>query len=71
MRYPHQCVGWLYDVLNSLEWRISPLDVLETERDYPGLMGDLAIESWQRKIIREQLEGTGKKESAEIDGQEE
>ena len=56
----HVLIGWLYDTANALDWRVPILDILETERRYPGLMDDLGIESWQRKIIKEQLEGTGK-----------
>jgi hypothetical protein len=33
------------------------LDVLHTEREYPGLMNDLAIEAWQRRIVKEQMKG--------------
>ena len=51
-----ELIGWLYDVLNSLEWRISPLDVLDTEKRYPGLMDDLSVESWQRRIVKEQVD---------------
>lgn len=58
----HSLIGWLYDVANSLDWRVSLLDILETEKRYPGLMDDLSIEAWQRKLIKDQLEGTGKKE---------
>lgn len=56
-------IGWLYDVADSLDWRISILDILETERRWPGLMDDLSVEAWQRKIIKEQVEGTGKDSS--------
>lgn len=53
-------IGWLYDVASSLEWRVSILDILETERRYPGLMSDLGIEAWQRKIVKDQIVGTRK-----------
>lgn len=56
MRYPHEFVGWLYDVEHSLDWQVSILDVIETERRYPGLMDDLGIEAWQRKLIKDQME---------------
>ena len=42
--------------MKSLEWRVSVLDVLETEKRYPGLMSDLSIEAWQRKIVKDQIE---------------
>ncbi len=58
----HALVGWLYDVANSLDWRVSVLDILETEKRYPGLMDDLSVESWQRKIIKDQMEASGKPE---------
>lgn len=56
----HDLIGWLYDVANSLDWRVSVLDILETERKFPGLMDDLSTEAWQRKIVKEQIEGMGK-----------
>ena len=56
----HELIGWLYDVSNSLDWRVSVLDILETEKRYPGLMDDLSVEAWQRKIIKEQMEASGK-----------
>jgi hypothetical protein len=66
MTYDHESVGWLYDVLNGLDWRVSVLDVLETDRRYPGLMSDLSVEGWQRKIVKEQM--TGGKKDDDIDG---
>lgn len=60
----HALIGWLYDVMNSLDWRVSVLDVLETEKRYPGLMDDLSTEAWQRKLIKDQLEATGKPKEA-------
>lgn len=51
-------MGWLFDVLNSIEWKVSPLDILETEARYPGLMDDLTIEAWQRKLVRDQIKGS-------------
>lgn len=58
MKYPQSLVGWLYDIEDSLEWKVSPLDVLLTEKHYPGLIGDLSVESWQRKLIRDQIKGS-------------
>jgi hypothetical protein len=55
MKYPQSLVGWLFDVLNSLDWKLSPLDILGTEERYPGLIDDLSTESWQRKIIHDQI----------------
>lgn len=60
----HDLIGWLYDVSNSLDWRVSVLDILETEKRYPGLMDDLSTEAWQRKLIKDQLEATGKPKEA-------
>lgn len=68
MRTPNPLVGWLYDVANSLDWQVSLLDIIETERRYPGLMDDLSIEAWQRRIIKEQM-GNSRKET--VDGIEE
>jgi hypothetical protein len=59
MKYPDELVGWLYDVASSLDWRVSILHILEAEKFWPGLMDDLATEAWQRKIVKDQLEGTG------------
>ncbi len=56
MKYPVQSIGWLYDILENLEWRITPLEILDTETQYPGLMGDLSIEAWQRRLVKKQLE---------------
>lgn len=67
MKYPDVMVGWLFDVANSLDWRVSILDIIETERRYPGLIDDLGTEAWQRKIIRDQIEGMGRKDN-EVDG---
>ena len=69
MFYPHEVVGWLYDVLNGLDWRVSPLDILAVEARYPNLMSDLSVEAWQRKIVREQIEAIGKGD--DIDGMRE
>lgn len=62
MRYGDSDVGWLFDTLEGLAWRVSPLDVIETERRYPGLMTDLGIEGWQRRLVKDQLSG-GKKDA--------
>ncbi len=55
MKYPNHLVGWLFDIMHSLDWQISIIDVLETERRYPGLIDDLSIEAWQRKIVHDQI----------------
>lgn len=49
-------IGWLLDVLEGLDWRLTPLEVLHTEQAYPGLIFDLSIEAWQRKLVRQQIE---------------
>ena len=67
MRYGDADVGWLFDTLTGLDWRVSPLDVIETERRYPGLMTDLGIEGWQRRLVKDQLSG-GKKDAELTDG---
>lgn len=66
--YDEATVGWLFDTMDGLGWKPSVLDVLETERRYPGLMTDLGIEGWQRKLIKDQLSGEGKTSDAELDG---
>jgi len=62
-------VGWLYEVANGLSWQVSLWDILRVEREYPGLMDDVAKENWQRGLIREQMEGDGTlpKQSARAD----
>lgn len=56
----HELIGWLYDKETMLDWRISPLEILRTEREFPGLIDDLSIEAWQRKIVKDQIDGDGK-----------
>lgn len=58
LTYPQHLVGWLYDVLESLDWKPSVLDVLKAEDEFPGLYSDLSTESWQRKLIRDQIKGS-------------
>lgn len=55
-----EIIGWLYDIMSSLEWRVSVLDVLQTENQYPHLMHDLSTEAWQRRIVKEQMEDDAK-----------
>lgn len=57
MQYPQSDIGWLYDILDSLDWKPSALDILRTEALYPGLYDDLSTESWQRKLIHDQVKG--------------
>lgn len=59
--------GWLYDILVSVGWEISPLDIMETERHYPGLMDKLAIESWVTRLLREQMERPSKETAVDGD----
>lgn len=47
-------------MLDALEWKMKPLEIIETERCYPGLIDDIATELWQRRLIKEQLEGEAK-----------
>lgn len=56
MHYPSDLVGWLVDLLESVEYRWSPIQILETEAIYPGLMADIGTELWQRRIIAQQVE---------------
>lgn len=53
--YPSDLVGWVVDVLESVEYKWSPAQILDTERQYPGLINDLSTEIWQRKIIAGQM----------------
>lgn len=71
--YPHEMVGWLYEVAHGLGWQVSIWDILRTEKEYPGLMDDLAVEYWQRELIKEQLGNASKSAQADnaVDGQSE
>lgn len=71
MKHPHEHIGWLYEIASGLGWQVSLWDILRVEKEYPGLMDDIAVEHWQRDIIAKQMEGTGQRKRAdnEIDGQ--
>lgn len=43
------------NTLVAVDWQVSPREVLATETIYPGLMDDLNVILWQRKLIEEQL----------------
>jgi hypothetical protein len=58
MRYPPYLVGWLVDMLESVDWQLSVMDILTTEQNFPGLMDDMSLEIWQRRLIEKQLEGS-------------
>jgi hypothetical protein len=57
MFYPSQLVGQLVDILVSVDFRYTPLEVIETELQFPGLWHDIDLELWQRNLIKEQLKG--------------
>ena len=57
MNYPDYMVGWLYDILEAFGWQYTPLQILETEDRYPDLFYAFSLEGWQRRLIKEQLEG--------------
>lgn len=43
MKYaPHQ-IQWLYYILEAVKFQWNPIEILETEREYPGLLDDLAL----------------------------
>jgi hypothetical protein len=52
-------VGWLADILEGTEWHLSIREVLATELEYPGLLDDLNIELWQRRLVKEQMKSEG------------
>lgn len=56
MKFPQDWIGWLFEKVNMLDWQISILDIINTEKEYPGLIDDLSTEAWQRKLVREQME---------------
>lgn len=57
MIYPSELVGQLVDILVSVDFRYTPLEIIETELQYPGLWRDIDLELWQRELIKEQLKG--------------
>jgi len=57
MQYPENVVGWLTDICSATEWKLSPLEVLRTETEYPGLIDDMMTELWQRQLVKEQTNG--------------
>lgn len=60
MQYPDHVVGWLYDLLEGIDWKWSIAQILETEREFPGLVDDLALEGWQRRLIKQQMDNENK-----------
>ena len=40
-----------------LDWRYTPLQILENERALPHMMEDLAIMNWQKRLIKEEQMG--------------
>lgn len=56
MNYPSELVGWLYDRCAGFDWRYTPLQLLDIERQLPGLVDDLFIEGWQRKLVKAQVD---------------
>lgn len=58
MSYLQTSVGWLVDKLMLFDYRQSVIDILETERQYPGLLDDIATEIWQRALILKQVKGS-------------
>jgi len=59
MLYPSELVGQLVDILQSVDFRYTPLEVIETELQFPGLWRDIDTELWQRELIKESLKGQG------------
>lgn len=57
MVYPSEFIGQLVDILVSVDFRYTPLEILETESRFPGLWLDIDTELWQRNLIKEQLDG--------------
>ena len=43
-----------------MDFRWSPLEIIETEIAYPGLIQDVGIEIWQRKLVTQQIENEKK-----------
>lgn len=65
MTWPKREREWLFGILESLEWRWTPVQIFETERAYPGLLDDLAVMAWQKRLIKEeQMDDEKKDETA-------
>lgn len=47
--YPAPLLKWLYGILQSVDYHWTPLEILECERRYPGLLDALAVFHWQVK----------------------
>ena len=52
-------IAWLASQLKFFNMRLSPLEIIDTERRYPGLLNALNIEFWQQEIIRQQVKSEG------------
>ncbi len=59
VQYPEHLIGWLVDVLEAVEYRWTPVQILDTERQYPGLINDISLEIWQRDIVKKQVKPNG------------
>lgn len=53
--YPPELVNWLLTWITASNWQWTPLDILETERQHPGLLTALDIVLWQRMLVKEQM----------------
>lgn len=52
-------VAWLVSQIRFSGWHWTPLDVIETERQYPGLLNAINIEVWQQQLIEKQVKSEG------------
>ncbi|MFO7323695.1 MAG: hypothetical protein DIU68_018360 [Chloroflexota bacterium] len=46
-------IGWLVNILQSVDFAYTPLEIIETEEALPGLWDDIYTEIWQRRLIKE------------------
>ncbi len=53
--YPQEEVGWLVDLLESFDYRYTPVQIYETEERYPNLWDAIFTETWQRGLMREEV----------------
>lgn len=60
MDYPEHLIGWLVDLL-PLEFQWTPMDILNLEHRFPGIVNDIDTELWQRKLMRDEYESRNKK----------
>lgn len=47
---------WMLSVLEAVDWKWTPAQVLDNEARFPGLLDDVFTARWQYELIRRQME---------------